>query len=389
MNHDLTHQCLVLCIVLLATAFSVRAGDMTPQQLRERGLEALKAAQADEARIVEAARFLSLAADAYAVKGEETAAEELNAYLYWAKKKMTLQQMDAFLTGGEPEKKVAARLEAVATAKPEVSEAKAKLQKAEAFLAANPSEPLLCAIRFYEVADRFAGTPESLEAQHKSLDLMQKVKAAAPAVVTAPVAAPAKATPKSDGRVYTYNLLGMVNIQRDACVGQWSMNNGVLSRTAEDACHTIRLAVLPTSDEYQLRATVKTSGPVGVALMFIYRGKPAIAYFDVDGTRDMTSFEMEGQRYNSNPTSVRGKFLHPCQPNEVVLTVRNEVLTLAVNGKVVTSVKPGAQGALQGSGAWPLGKLALGLGAWGGNTASFQSIQLMCSGAQAKPNTEP
>ena len=184
MNEHATRQCLALCVLLLATVSSVLAGDVTPQQLRERGLAALKAAQSDEARIVEAARYLSQAADAYAAAGNDGEAQELGAYLYWAKKKMSLQQMDAFLTGGEPEKKVAARLEAIASAKPEASEAKARLQKAEAFLTANPGEPLLCAIRFYEVADRFAGTPESLEAQRKSLDLMQKVKA------TAPVAAP-------------------------------------------------------------------------------------------------------------------------------------------------------------------------------------------------------
>ena len=170
-------QCPALCVLPLATVFALCAGDVTPQQLRERGLTALKAAQADEGRIVEAARFLSLAADAYAAAGSDDQAQELEAYLYWAKKKMTLQQMDAFLTGGEPEKKVLARLEAVVAAKPEASEAKAKLQKAEAFLTANPTEPLLCAIRFFEVADRFAGTSESLEAQRKSLELMQKVKA--------------------------------------------------------------------------------------------------------------------------------------------------------------------------------------------------------------------
>ena len=385
-------QCPVLCVLPLATAFALCAADATPQQLREHGLAALKAAQADEGRIVEAARFLSLAADAYAAAGQDLAAEELNAYLYWAKKKMTLQQMDAFLGTDKPAaEKVIAKLEAVEKKVVKPEDAAAWLARADGF-AEGCKDPFLSAVRYFEVASRFKGTAESLEAQRKSLELMQQVKAA-PLAVAAPAkqeAAPAKATPKSDGRVYSYNLLAMVNVQRDACRGQWSMNNGALSCTPGDSIPTIRLAMLPATDEYQLRATVKISGSTNcVGLMSIYRGKPANAYTGAGEGRDISNFEMEGLRFDSNPTTVRGRVLQPGQPNEMVLTVKDDVLTLRVNGKLVTSVKPDTQGALRGDQGWPLGKLALGVGAFGGGTVTFQSIQLICSGAQAKPNVEP
>ena len=199
MQHYPDRWCPIACILPLATVFTLCAGDATPQQLRERGLVALKAAQADESRIVEAARLLSQAADAYAAKGEDAAAEELNAYLYWAKKKMTLQQMDALLGTDKPTaEKVIAKLEAVEKKAVKPEDAAAWLARADGF-AEGCKDPFLSAVRYFEVAERFAGAPESLEAQRKSLSLMQQVKAAPPPVAGTPAE-------KGDGKVYVQSV---------------------------------------------------------------------------------------------------------------------------------------------------------------------------------------
>ena len=189
----------------------------TPDQLRDKGFEALKAAQSDETKIVEAARLLAQAAEAYEKAGDESAATELGSYLYWCKKRMTLEQAETFSNTGDAGKRIAEKLNAVAQ-KVEASDVGKWLEKADTFSSAHPNEPLLCAIRYFEVADRFVGAQESLIAQRKSLELMGKV---------APVASQ---VPQSSFRFGSWevslprNQVSIVN----ASVGQqwWYSSNG-------------------------------------------------------------------------------------------------------------------------------------------------------------------
>lgn len=160
---------------ILAATLSLFSAE-TPDQLRDKGFEALKAAQSDETKTVEAARLLAQAAEAYEKSGNEDAASELNSYLYWCKKRMTLEQTETFARTGDSGRRIAAKLDLVTTRKVEPSDAGKWLERAEAFAKAHPNDSLLCAIRFFEVADRFVGAQESLIAQRKSLDLMGRSK---------------------------------------------------------------------------------------------------------------------------------------------------------------------------------------------------------------------
>jgi hypothetical protein len=159
---------------VLSFMFSMFAAE-TPDQIRDRGFEALKAAQSDDTKTVEAARLLAQAAEAYEKAGDDNAASELGSYLYWCKKRMTLAQAETFAKSGDSGKRITAKLDVVASQKVAATEAGKWLEKAEAFAVAHPNDPLLCAIRYFEVADRFVGSQESLIAQRKSLDLMGKV----------------------------------------------------------------------------------------------------------------------------------------------------------------------------------------------------------------------
>ena len=166
----------LLASLLLSAGALVMGADASPDQLRDQGFEALKAAQADEAKIVDAARLLAQAAEAYEKAGNENAATELNSYLYWCKKKMTLQQMDTFIAKGNGVAKAAvAKMEAVEKKVVKPEEAAIWLAKADGFAEAS-KDPFLSAVRYFEVADRFIGSQESLIAQRKSLDLMGKAK---------------------------------------------------------------------------------------------------------------------------------------------------------------------------------------------------------------------
>lgn len=174
---------LALAIVALITV-APRAEDAG--ELREKGIAALKESQANPRAIVEAARNFAKAAAAYGAAGNEEKSVEMNSFLYWCKKKMTLEDIEVFTKGGEGA--VAERLTAVEKIAPKVDEAQKWLERAEKFAAGNPNEHLLIAVRFYEVADRFQGSKESLKAQDRSLkeQMLDKNSAAASALPAKP-----------------------------------------------------------------------------------------------------------------------------------------------------------------------------------------------------------
>lgn len=180
------------CVVLLLACvlfFNVFAAD-DPDALRQQGIEALKESQANPPVIVVAARAFAKASALYEAAGESEKSVEMNSFLYWCKKKMTMADIDAFTKGGE--EAVATKITAVEKIAPKAEEAQVWFDRAEKFAQANPSEHLLIAVRFFEVADRFKGSDASLKAQDRSLK--EQVQAAAGKAAAAPVAVAAPKT---------------------------------------------------------------------------------------------------------------------------------------------------------------------------------------------------
>jgi len=167
--------------VILIAVFAVVStllGAETGAELRAKGVEILRASQADPDQIVVAAKLLAKAADAFVAEGNEDGALEVNACLYWVKKKMTIQQMDKFLASGNGEAKATvAKLEAVVEKKVEVSQSKEWLARADGY-AKGQKDGFLAAVRYFEVASRFKGTPEGEVALEKSLKFLQQAKVA-------------------------------------------------------------------------------------------------------------------------------------------------------------------------------------------------------------------
>lgn len=147
---------------------------------------------------------------------------------------MTLAQTEAFAGTGDSGKRVVEKLEAVATQKVEAGEVGQWMKRAEDFEAAHPKDPLLCAIRYFEVADRFTGTQESLVAQRKSLDILGKLK----------VSIPAKFSPVGEwimkhpnGRTYKRiflpdNTYTTANYYPAWANGTWSVNGKIVTFTS-------------------------------------------------------------------------------------------------------------------------------------------------------------
>ena len=152
-------------LLLLTHAFLLCAQDA--DELREKGIAALKESQANPRAIVEAARAFVKAEALYVQAGNDEKSVEMNSFLYWCKKKMAMEDIDAFVKGGE--EAVSTKLNAIEKLAPKADEAQAFLDRAEQFAYKNPAEHLLIAIRFYEVADRFKGSDTSMKAMDRSL----------------------------------------------------------------------------------------------------------------------------------------------------------------------------------------------------------------------------
>ena len=155
------------CLLVVLPAF-VFAEE--PDAVYKQGVAKLRDAQADHAALVPATKLLAQAAALYEAAGDEAKTAEVNSCLYWAKKKFTLADTEAVKGDAVAVK----RMETVAKAIP-ASEAKAMLEKAETFAKGHADDPLLTAIRYFEVGDRFPETAEGRKAIQQSLAAMQKV----------------------------------------------------------------------------------------------------------------------------------------------------------------------------------------------------------------------
>ncbi len=151
--------------------FSNYAGEAAT--LETKGIAALKQSQTDPNSVVAAAIFFGKAADAYEKAGDDAKATDMNSFLYWCKKKMTIQQMDTFLKGGDAAaESVGKRMKELEKTAPPKNEAKTYFDRAEAYAKAHTDEHLLIAVRFYEIAERFKGTEIGSAAQDRSLNEM-------------------------------------------------------------------------------------------------------------------------------------------------------------------------------------------------------------------------
>ncbi|HLX61790.1 MAG TPA: hypothetical protein VKX17_10955 [Planctomycetota bacterium] len=174
----------------LVFALAARAEDAA--ELRAQGIQALNESQTTPSRIVDAARFFVKAEELYDRAREQEKAVEMNSFLYWCKKKMTLEDIERFTAGGEAA--VAVKLKAVEEMAPKPEDAQVWFERAEKFARGNPDQHFLIAVRYFEVASRFVGSDISIKAQELSLNeqaLANNQKPAAPVAPAKPAVDPA------------------------------------------------------------------------------------------------------------------------------------------------------------------------------------------------------
>lgn len=216
---------LILLLILTSAAALDQGG---AEAAVARGWAALDASNTDHTKNVDAALAFTEALSYYAVAGDAETCRELQANVYWAKKRMDVADIQTYLAGkGEPAVALVDEMKRVADAPVAASEADAYFTRADAFAKAHPADHLKLAIRYFEVASRFPGTQAAMDAQQRSLD--EQVQAKAPAAVKAGKAAaekPAKADkPETELSAKALKKLGGKALYKDGVltvVYDWS-----------------------------------------------------------------------------------------------------------------------------------------------------------------------
>jgi hypothetical protein len=105
---------------------------------------------------------------------------DVQANIFWCKKHLNLDEVKALLAAkGDTTRATAVltRLNDTQEAAVPASDAEAYFTRAQAYAKDHPDRPLQIAVRYFEVAERFQGTPSSLNAQRLSLEAQQQAMA--------------------------------------------------------------------------------------------------------------------------------------------------------------------------------------------------------------------
>jgi len=177
-------RALFVSLALVLAAVAVAVEGVAPvttaaeaDQQAALGLQVLQASDANPRQTVAAALAFTSALGFYKAQGDTDRVCELQASLYWCKKRMTLEDVQAFLVAKGQDEGLAKLAEQMATATATTvpkEEAAAYFSRAEKYAQQHPMDYLQVAIRYFEVADRFQGTDVSLTAQRRSLDAQRQ-----------------------------------------------------------------------------------------------------------------------------------------------------------------------------------------------------------------------
>lgn len=152
------------------------------QKLLDVGNRALRDSNETPSRAVDAALAFTKALAYYERQADTERICELEAAIFWCKKRMNIDDVKRFLAakgGSKVDEELLAAADQVATKKVSAEDAQAYFDRAEKFARENPTAYGLITARYFEVAERFAGSEIgkkahglSLAAQKKDMELL-------------------------------------------------------------------------------------------------------------------------------------------------------------------------------------------------------------------------
>ena len=301
--------------------------------IREKGIRALKESETDSRTIVEAARAFAKAADLYAKAGDEDKATEMNAFLYWCKKKMSLQDIEQFTKSGDAV--TAEKLSTVEKLAPNPDDSQKWLYRAEKYAKENPNEHYLIAVRFFEVASRFVGTKESIAAQERSL----KEQGLELSKLT-----PSNTIPLLDKQVNaakvgkTVNLLALIDPAKDAVAGKWGFNGAVLVGEKNAEAARIEIPYQPP-EEYDFRMVFMRIEGVDCVCQILYKSDRQFQWTMDGWTGTISGIQtIDGKTADNNETTFNGKLLTNGRWHTSIVQVRNNGITVFFDGKRIANL---------------------------------------------------
>jgi|GEM_PF-3108129 hypothetical protein len=159
------------------TASSGQIGQKEAEELVIAGKQAMQDSNNDPSRSVAAAVAFSKAIKFYEATGDVDKVCDLEANIFWCKKRMNVDDVKNFLALKGGDKSVTdalAKADAVASKEIPKTEAKNYFDRAEKYAKDHPDDYEQISVHYFEVAERFVGTDLSLKAQKLSLDAQQK-----------------------------------------------------------------------------------------------------------------------------------------------------------------------------------------------------------------------
>jgi hypothetical protein len=158
-------------------SISKQQADMFIQE----GKRAMVESNDNPRRSVDAAVSFSKALKYYETTDQTDTICDLEANIFWCKKRMNIDDVKAFVAQKSGDKTVAAALakvNEVATKEVSVDKADEYFARAEKFAVANPDNFAQISVRYFEVAKRFVGTPTGIKAHELSMSAHEKEVAA-------------------------------------------------------------------------------------------------------------------------------------------------------------------------------------------------------------------
>jgi hypothetical protein len=169
---------LPLCLSISSVTAAEPLSESAAKNLITQAGVALVESDTKPERIIDAALGFAAALPWYEAQGDTDTICDIQASLFWCRKRMDAETMKTYrakLGNGDAETRATlAKVDAVAERAVDTSEAKIYLERADKFSKDHPNELRQIAIRYFEVAERFQGTPASLTAQRLSLDTQQR-----------------------------------------------------------------------------------------------------------------------------------------------------------------------------------------------------------------------
>ncbi|HYE05687.1 MAG TPA: hypothetical protein VEL07_09160 [Planctomycetota bacterium] len=172
-------MCLIDCLRAFALTLLLTASLSAATELGEAegfvqsGFQAMQEAQAgSKSRIVDAALDFTKARSLFEELQRFDRVQEMNANIFWCKKQMNESDITAFVAQKPNDRELRKAVEMmteVAEREVPIEEADEYFARAKAFAEENPDQLLAVTMRWFEVAERFAGTKVAIDAQKLSL----------------------------------------------------------------------------------------------------------------------------------------------------------------------------------------------------------------------------